>query len=160
MDSQYTHQQPPELRVTMEQCPFTAQQREGMNDEVRALIEQDEDIRRHPVTAIWRQAVPGSITRNGGGVSTATFAGDVITRHRQPAEMAQAGDEVTYPDGTTVPIARRSGSRLSNNAKGYALAGRCLCNGDEMISTPQHDAVSCCHTGKTQVDDFLVTMER
>lgn len=156
MDRQYTNELTPELRATMDQSAFTAQQLAEMNDETRALIEeQDEYIRLHPVTAIWRQAVMGSLTRNGGVVSTATSGGEVITNNGQPAVIALVGDKVTYPDGTTARIVSGSGSRISSNGKGYALVGSHLSNGDEIISTPQNYAVICRHAGETMPDDFF-----
>lgn len=66
MDRQYNNELTPELLATMDQSPFTAEQLSGMNDETRSLIsEQQEYSRQHPLNAIYRIAVDGSLTREG-----------------------------------------------------------------------------------------------
>lgn len=160
MDRQYNNELTPEVLATMDQSPFTVEQLDRMDDETRALVEeQDEYIRQHPVTAIWRQAVVGSLTRKGGKVSSASSGGEVITSSGKFAEFALVGDEVIYPDGTTARIISGSGSSISNNERGYALVGSYLSNGDEIISTPQDIAVFCCRVGETMPDDFMGAME-
>ncbi|MEI7306190.1 PAAR domain-containing protein [Pectobacterium atrosepticum] len=160
MDRQYNNELTPELLATMDKSPFTIEQLTDMDDEARALVrEQDEYLRLHPVSAIWRQAVVGSLTRDGGKVSSASSEGEVITSSGKSAGFALVGDEVTYSDGSTAHIVSGSGSSISSNGKGYALVGSHLSNGDEIISTPQNYAVLCCHAGETMADDFLVAME-
>jgi hypothetical protein len=161
MDRQYTNELTPEILAKMDCSPFTAEQLTEMNDEARAVVrEQDEYLRQHPTIAIWRQAVVGSLTRDGGKVSSASSGGEVINSRGEFAEFALVGDEVMYPDGSVAYIVSGSGSRLSHNGKGYALVGSRLSNGDEIISTPQDNAVLCCHAGETMPDDFLAVMER
>lgn len=79
MDRQYNNELTPELLATMDQSPFTAEQLSGMNDETRSLIsEQQEYSRQHPLNAIYRIAVDGSLTREGGTVRTA-YKSDFLT---------------------------------------------------------------------------------
>lgn len=158
---QYTNELTAEMLAAFDQSPFTAEQLAGMDDEARAAVEkQDEYARYHPVTAIWRQATVGSLTRDGGKVSSAGSGGAVITSSGDFAELALVGDEVRYPDGTTAYIISGSGSSISSNGRGYALVGSHLNNGDEIISTPQNIAVLCCRAKETMPEDFLVVMER
>lgn len=161
MDNQYTNELTPEILAEMDRSAFTSEQLAEMDDEARKLItEQDEYLRQHPVTAIWRQAVVGSLTRDGGKVSSASSGGKVITSSGEFAEFALVGDEVIYPDGSTAHIVSGSGSSISSNGKGYALVGSHLSNGDEIISTPQNYTVLCCHAGEMMAADFLVAMDR
>lgn len=157
MDKQYTNALTPEILAAMDQSPFTSEQLAEMSDESLALIQaQDDYARQHPAVAIWRQATVGSLTRDGGVVSSASSGGQVMTSSGEFAGFAVVGDEVTYPDGTTALIVSGSGSALSNGGRGYALVGSHLDNGDEIISTPQDYAVLVCHAGETMPDDFLV----
>lgn len=51
-----------------------------MSDESRAIVEEQDDyIRQHPIISIWRKATTGSLTRQGGIVSSAISDGQVIT---------------------------------------------------------------------------------
>jgi hypothetical protein len=73
MDRQYNNELTPEVLATMDQSSFTAEQLAGMDDEGRALVAEHEDFKRHhPVIAIYRLAVEGSLTRDGGILNTAT----------------------------------------------------------------------------------------
>jgi len=67
MDRQYNNELTPELLAKMDQGPFTAEELAEMDDEVRALVAKQEASRRqHPIIAIYRPAVAGCLTRNGG----------------------------------------------------------------------------------------------
>lgn len=63
--------------------------------------EQDEYACQHLTVAIWRNVTTGSLTRNGGVVSSASFDGKIVTGSGEMKGMAMVWDEVTYPDGTT-----------------------------------------------------------
>lgn len=146
----------PAILAGMDRSPFSPDDLAAMSDEARGLVEtQAEYLRQHPITAIWRQATTGSLTRDGGVVSSASADGNVMTSNGEPAGFAVIGDEVTYPDGSTARIVSGSGSRFSNNGTGYALVGSLLNNGDEIISTPQKYAVLCCRDGESMPEDFL-----
>ena len=72
MDSQYNNELTPKVLGTMDQSPFTVGQLARMNDETRALIsDQQEYCRQHPVNVIYRMAVDGSLTREGGTIRAA-----------------------------------------------------------------------------------------
>lgn len=122
--------------------------------------EQEEYLRQYQVTALWRQATVGSLTRRGGVVSSGRSGGQVVNSSGELVAVSLVGDEVTYPDGSVATIVSGSGSSISSNGKGYALVGSVLSNGDEIISTPQDIAVLCCHVGETMPDDFLIVVAR
>lgn len=97
MEKQYTNKLTPEVLAEFAQSPFSAEDLAAMDDEARARVAESDDYsRRHPVTAIWRHAVVGSLTRNGGTVSSASSGGKIITSSGKMAGMALVGDQVTY----------------------------------------------------------------
>ena len=67
MNTQYTNELTPAILAGMDISPFTAEQLAAMTDEARELIEEQKAFcRAHPVTAIYRLAVAGCLTRRGG----------------------------------------------------------------------------------------------
>lgn len=161
MDTQYTNALTPDILAGMDKSPLSSIDIAAMSDEARELVrEQEEYLRQYPVTALWRQATVGSLTRRGGVVSSGRSGGQVVNSSGELVAFSLVGDEVTYPDGSVATIVSGSGSSISSNGKGYALVGSVLSNGDEIISTPQDIAVLCCHAGETMPDDFLIVVAR
>ena len=157
MSRQYTNDLSTELLASIDRPAFSAEQLAEMDEATQALLQAQSDYNReHPVTAIWRHATVGSLTRKGGVVSSASSEGAIMTHSGEFAAMARVGDEVTYPDGSTARIVSGSGSAIECDGKGYALVGSHLSNGDEIISTPQGYGVLVCRAGETMPDDFLV----
>lgn len=157
---QYTNELTADVLAELDKSPFTEEALADMPDDALAIIrEQEEFCRQHPIVAIWRHATTGSLTRNGGVVSSASSGSEVADSTGEMAEMAMVGDEVTYQDGTTARIVSGSGSAFSCHGKGYALVGSQLDNGDEIISTPQRTALLCCREGESMPADFLVVPE-
>lgn len=157
MDRQYNNELTPELLATMDQSPFTAEQLAGMNDEARALVTKHEDFKRHhPVIAIYRLAVEGSLTRDRGVLKTATKGIEIEIAPGKKLHVAQTQDDVVYPDGSTAKIISGAG-QAGHFASGrsIALVGSRLSNGDEIISTPQKSAIKTLHKGLPVPDDFL-----
>lgn len=161
MSQQYTNTMTAEEAETMEQSPFTAEQLAAMNDEARALIEEQEEYaRQHPVTHVYRLAVAGCLTRRGG-------VGDefnpnpeeghkILLDNGQWASVLTEGCTVTYPDGTQARIVSTAGSQFTGvDGKGMALVNSQLDNGDEIISTPQRSAVLAGRAGESMPADFL-----
>jgi len=162
MSQQYTNELTPEIFATLDQSPFTAEQLAEMNDEARAIIEkQNEYVRQHPVTHIYRMAVAGCLTRRGG-------VGDEFNPNPEEGHKIQLdtgqwvsvlteGCTVTYPDGTQARIVSCAGSQFTSyDGKGIALVNSLLDNGDEIISTPQKNAILVGRAGESMPSDFLV----
>lgn len=157
MERQYTNEMTPEVLTAMEQSSFTAEQLAGMDDEGRVLVTEHEDFKRHhPVIAIYRLAVEGSLTRDGGILKTATTGIEIEIEPGKKLRVAQTQDEVVYPDGSTAKIISGAG-QAGHFANGHsiALVGSRLSNGDEIISTPQKSAIKTIHKGLPVLDDFL-----
>ncbi len=104
----------------------------------REIVEaQEAFMREHPVVAIYRIAVDGALTRRGGVVRAAWNGSEIELEGGQKVNIALVGDEVVYPDGTTVRIVTGSGSKFKKGEQSIALVGSRLSNGDVIISTPQ-----------------------
>lgn len=160
MDSQYNNELTPELLATMDQSPFTAEQLAGMNDETRALIaEQQEYCRQHPVNAIYRIAVDGSLTRDGGTVSAAYNGNEIELSDGSKVNVALVGDDVVYPNGGTAKIVTGAGRMSEVNGRGVALVSSRLDNGDEIISTLCNGPMIVGRKGEAMPEDFLLTSE-
>ena len=162
MSQQYTNELTPEVFATLDQCSFTAEQLAEMNDEARAIIDkQNEYVRQHPVTEIYRMAVAGCLTRRGGVGDE--FNPNLEEGHKiqldngQWASVLTEGCTVTYPDGTQARIVSCAGSQFTSyDGKGIALVNSVLDNGDEIISTPQNNAILVGRAGESMPFDFLV----
>lgn len=156
MDRQYTNELTPELLVTMEQSPFTAEELAGMDNETRALIsDQQEYCRQHPVNAIYRIAVDGSFTREGGTVRAAYNGNEIELSDGRKVNIALVGDDVVYPDGRTAKIVTGAGKMSEVNGRGVALVNSCLDNGDEIISTLCDGPMIVGRKGEKIPEDFL-----
>ena len=157
MNSQYNNELTPEVLATMEQSSFTDEQLAGMDDEGRALVTEHGDFKcHHPVIAIYRLAVEGSLTRDGGILKTATTGIEIEIASGKKLRVSQTQDEVVYPDGSTAKII--SGACQAGhfaNGHSIALVGSRLSNGDEIISTPQKSVIKTIHKGLPVPDDFL-----
>ncbi|WP_338885700.1 hypothetical protein [Xenorhabdus sp. TH1] len=69
MEQQYDNTLTPELKASLEQPYFSAEQKSAMPGDGRKHVEaQEAFLREHPVTAIYRVAVDGSLTEHGGVV--------------------------------------------------------------------------------------------
>lgn len=165
MDTQYTNELTPAILAGMDISPFTAEQLAAMTDEARELIEEQKAFcRAHPVTAIYRLAVAGCLTRRGG-------VGDefnpnpeeghkIALDNGQMASVLTEGCAVTYPDGSTARIVSSAGRSYSVEDRGIALVGSRLDNGDEIISTPQSSSVLVGREGVAMADDFLISGQK
>ena len=161
MDRQYNNELTTELLATLNQSSFTTQELAGMDDEVRAQVaEQELSRRQHPIIAIYRPAVAGCLTRNGGtGDEFNLYSGEGRKIRRKNgvwASVLTEGCMVSYPDGSRARIVSSAGSRNRYNVRGVALVGSILDNGDEIISTPQGSSIMIVREGVPQSDDFLV----
>lgn len=157
MEKQYTNELTPAALTEFAQFPFSAEDLAAMDDEARTLVaENDDDSRRHPVTAIWRHAVVGSLARHGGTVSSASTGGKIITSSGKMAGMALVGDRVTYPDGTSARIISGAGYSHQYGVRGFARVGSKQDNGDDIISMPQNISRLTTGEGIPMANGFLV----
>lgn len=160
MDRQYNNELTPEVLATMDQSPFTAEQLDRMDDETRAIIsDQQEYCRQHPVNAIYRIAVDGSLTREGGTVHAAYNGNEIELSDGRKVNVALVGDDVVYPDGRTAKIATGAGKMSEVNGRGVALVNSRLDNDDEIISTPCDGQMLVGRERESMPEDFLSPCE-
>lgn len=138
MTVQYTNELTPEILARMAESPFTSESLARMSDEARTLIEEQEEFElMHPVKAIYRVAVTGSLTERGGVVKAAWNGSETELQDGTKVSIALVGDEVVYADGTKASIVTGSGKDITRNGCEIALVDSLLSNGDRIISTPQ-----------------------
>lgn len=157
---QYNNDLTPEIIASLDAPHYTDNQLSEMNEEARQLvIEQQEYAKHHPVIAIYRAAVAGSLTLRGGivdesnpdpnqGMKVQLDSGEWVG-------MVTEGATVTYPDGTKATIITSAGQLSEWEGKGIALVGSLLDNGDVIISTTGYGLVFSFREGESIPDDFL-----
>lgn len=165
MDDQYSNQIIPALRATLNQSPFTPEQLAAMNDSARVVIEEQKAFCiRNPVTAIYRIAVAGCRTRDGGTGAEFNSAPDeghkILCAYGKMRSVLTAGSLISYPDCRTARIVSSAGSQYRDvNGCGIALVGSRLDNGDVIISTPQDACMLVAREGVALPPDFLSLAE-
>ncbi|AOL13410.1 hypothetical protein ACVGWG_13180 [Enterobacter asburiae] len=157
---QYTNELTSSVIASFDAPRYTDQQLSEMNVEARNLIiEQQEYARHHPITAIYRAAVAGSLTLRGGVVDESnpdpSQGMKVQLDNGQWVSMVTEGATVTYPDGTKATIITSAGQLSEWEGKGIALVGSLLDNGDQIISTPDYGLMFSFREGELMPDDFL-----
>lgn len=153
---QFNNSATPQMLAEPDKSPFSEDELLAMDADARQIIEQNaERDRQHPVTAIWRVAVEGSLTARGGVVNVTDNNRRMDFGNGKTARIAVAGDLVTYPDGQSARIVTGAGRKATHNEKGLALVGSLLDNGDEIISTPQEHLVLLSRKGIDEAPDFL-----
>jgi hypothetical protein len=162
MERQYDNELTLELLARLNQSSFAAEELAEMDDEVCALVAKQEASRRqHPIIAIYRPAVAGCLTRNGGtGDEFNPDSGEgrkIRLKNGVWASILTEGCTVSYPDGSRARIVSSAGSRNRLNGQGVALVGSILDNGDEIISTPQGSSIMIVREGMPMPGDFLAT---
>lgn len=120
-----------------------------------AFYEQRAYKDAHPTTAIYRVAAEGSQTRDGGVIQHGTSRMTFVLADDQRVNAAQLGDYAVYPDGTQAQIVTASGQDYDH----VALVGSRLCNGDEIINTPQGGVLLLAREGVPPANDFLPAVE-
>ncbi|ECE0486456.1 hypothetical protein KX75_19990 [Salmonella enterica subsp. enterica] len=153
---QFNNSVTPQMLADLDKSPFSDDDLAAMDVSARHLIEQNaERDRQHPITAIWRVAVEGSLTARGGVVKVTDNNRLMDFGNGETARIAVEGDSVSYPDGTSALIVSSAGSKATHKDKGLALVGSPLDNGDEIISTPQEHLVLLSRKGIDEAPDFL-----
>lgn len=157
MEMQFTNELNQELLDVINASPFTTEQLAEMDESARAVVEEQAVFaRQHPVIAIYRLAVPGSLTARGGKVTKASSTRKVSLENGTEAAFALEHDEVTYADGSTARIANSAGQQFCEGNRGFALVGSVLDNGDKIISMPQNSCYLVARKDVPMAEDFLV----
>ncbi|OQP31871.1 PAAR domain-containing protein [Pantoea latae] len=99
---------------------------------------------------VFRFAVVGSLTRNGGVISHVTGSSTV-----GGYLMARVGNKVVYADGREAAIISGAGKARVMQGASAALVGSMLDNGDEIISTPQSSIKLVLREGCELPEGFL-----
>lgn len=148
----YTNEVSQDYFRECDQQRFTEEQLADFNEEVRKSVRQQQDyLKNHPPIAIYRLATEGSQTRDGGVIQSASTGHTIGLDNGQLVRVAQKGDSVVYADGSTAKIVTGAGESNSN----IALVGSRLCNGDEIINTPQRGVQMLTRKGVPMAEDFL-----
>lgn len=147
---QYNNEITPEIRESASQPPYDEDFLASCDSETRKELEDFNKQVSRPLAYIFRFAVVGSITRNGGVIRNAS-AGSTTGGYK----MARVGDKVVYTDGTEATIVSGAGKARIMQGASAALVGSMLDNGDEIISTPQSRSRLVFHEGDTLPEGFL-----
>lgn len=155
---QYTNELTAEMLTTFDKPAYSDEKLAGMSEEWREfLTKQQTDLKQHPVIEIYRIAVEGSLTRDGGILKIATATSEIEISYGQKLRVGQALDIVVYPDDTEATIISGAGEAAHNNAgRSVALVGSRLSNGDEIVSTPQGTGILVLRQGIPAAKGFLV----
>lgn len=131
---QYTNEITPEIREAFSQPPYDNDFFALCDSHTRDALEKiNQRAATHILTHMFRFAVVGSLTRNGGVIRHASGNSTV-----GGYKMARVGDKVVYADGSEATIISGAGSARIMQGASAALVGSMLDNGDEIISTPQY----------------------
>ena len=155
---QYNNDLTPEILASFDKPAFSDEYGAKMGQEWQELItKQQTELNQHPVIEIYRIAVEGSLTRDGGILKTATATTEIEISSGQKLRVAQTLDTVVYPDGTEAAIISGAGDAGHNGSgQSVALVGSRLSNGDEIISTPQGTTILVLRLGIPAAKGFLV----
>ncbi len=148
----YTNEATSDLLQSLDKPTFTSEQMAGFHEDAVAVIRKNEAYcLAHPPIGIYRLATEGSQTRNGGVVQKTQSTITCTLENGQQVRVAHKGDCVLYPDGSTAHIITGAGHSNSH----VALVGSRLCNGDEIINTPQPHGLFVARQGVPLAGDFL-----
>lgn len=165
MSQQYTNSiTAEELAALDKPDEYTPEELAAMHPDARATIAKNaEHLRQHPAKGIYRVAVAGSLTRQGGVVNDPGTPPEesmqVKLDNGEWATVVTEGATVSYPDGTTAKIANSAGSSYTIDEKGIAVVGSQLDNGDEIISTPSNITTFTEREGVAMPVDFLAAVK-
>lgn len=160
---QYNNDLTPEILASLKEPAFTPEQIAEMPEEARKLVMEQLALQQRPVAAIYRPAVAGSLTRQGGIADE--FEPDpnkgakALLSNGQYASVLYEGCTVTYVDGTKSRIATSAGQSHTVAGKGMGLVGSLLENGDEIVSTPANCGFIVKYKDDPVPEDFLPAHE-
>ncbi|HFP9405383.1 PAAR motif-containing protein [Raoultella planticola] len=148
---QYTNEITPEIREIYSQSTYDEELLALCDSQTRKeLAEINKRETSCSIAYIFRFAVVGSLTRNGGiirHVSGTSTAGGY--------RMARVGDKVVYANGSEATIISGAGKARVMQGASAALIGSVLDNGDEIISTPQSSVRLVFREGRKLPEGFL-----
>lgn len=147
---QYTNEITPELRESSSQQLYDKDFLASCDSNTRKEFEDFNKQVSRPLIYIFRFAVVGSLTLNGGvlrNASGSSTAGGY--------KMARVGDKAVYADGSEATIVSGAGKARIMQGVSAALVGSMLDNGDEIISTPQSCSRLVFREGDTLPEGFL-----
>lgn len=148
----YTNEVTGDFLQSLDKPTFTSEQMAEFHEDAVAVIRRNEAYcLAHPPTGIYRLATEGSQTRNGGIVQKTQSPIACTLENGEEVRAAHRGDRVLYPDGSTAQIITGAGHSNSH----VALVGSRLCNGDDIINTPQPHVLFVARQGVPLADDFL-----
>jgi hypothetical protein len=148
----YTNEVTGDFLQSLDTPTFTSEQIAEFHEDAVAIIRKNEAYcLDHPPIGIYRLATEGSQTRNGGIVQETQSTITCTLEDGEQVRVAHRGDCVLYPDGSTAQILTGAGRSNSD----VALVGSRLCNGDDIINTPQHHVLFVTRQGVPLADDFL-----
>lgn len=149
---QYTNDITPEIRESFSQPSYDKDFFALCDNQTRATLEKvNRDAETRALTRLFRFAVVGSLTRNGGVIRHASgnsTAGGY--------KMARVGDKVVYADGSEATIISGAGNARIMQGASAALVGSMLDNGDEIISTPQSRTKRVFREGEALPEGLLI----
>ena len=130
---QYTNEITPEIRESCSQPVYDDDLLTECDSQTREALEKiNRDVAARALVHMFRFAVEGSLSRNGGVIRHAS--GNSTTGGYK---IARVGDKVVYADGSEATIISGAGRARMMQGASAALVGSMLDNGDEIISTPQ-----------------------
>lgn len=147
---QYANGIMPEFRESSSQPPYDEDFFAGCDSKTREVFEDFNKQVSRPVTYIFRFAVVGCVTRNGGVIRNAS-GGCTAGGYR----MARVGDKVVYAESSEATIISSTGGARIMQGASAALVVSTVDNGDEIISTPQSGSRLVFHEGDTFSKGFL-----
>ena len=148
----YTNKVTGDFLQSLDKPTFTPEQIAEFHEDAVAVIRKNEAYcLAHPPIGIYRLATEGSQTRNGGIVQETQSTITCTLENGEQVRLAHKGDCVLYSDGSTAQIITGAGRGNSH----VALVGSRLCNGDDIINTPQPHGLFVARQGVPLADDFL-----
>jgi hypothetical protein len=148
----YTNDVSPENLRTLDRKHFTDEQIAGFAESAILAVRKSEAfVAAHPPIGIYRAATEGSQTRDGGVISRASSKVTCTQTDGTELRMAQTGDVVSYPDGSTAEIITGAGESFFN----LAVVSSRLSNGDQIINTLDNGLVFIKREGAPFPADFL-----
>ena len=149
---QYTNEITPEIRESCSQPPYDEDFLALCDRPTREeLVEINKRDATRALAYIFRFAVIGSITRNGGVIRHAS-GGSTAGGY----QMARVGDKVVYADSSEAAIISGAGNARIMQGASAALVGSMLDNGDEIISTPQSRTKLVFREGEALPEGLLI----
>ncbi|EMC7915400.1 TPA: PAAR domain-containing protein [Enterobacter kobei] len=147
---QYTNDITPEIRESSSKEHYDEDFLASCDSKTREELEDFNKQVSRPLASIFRFAVVGSITPNGGVIRNAS-AGSPTGGYK----MARVGDKVVYTDGSEATIVSSTGGAHIMQGASAALVVSTIDNGDGIISTPQSDSRLVFREGDTFPKGFL-----